>query len=110
MANNLSKTYHKGRYRDRDWAKHLKPFGKRLGNKRFRKTGKNILGEEDPFAPNARRIRIKKKRNQRIKVKITHSWGDGEYRSVEIKTFARLRDAQNSLNRHSVLRYEFLKR
>lgn len=107
MANNLSKTYHKGRYRNREWAKHLKPYGKRQGNKRFRKTGKGVFGEEDLFTPNSRRNTHKKKK-KRIKVKITYFWY-GEIQTTETKTFATLRDAQNSINRHSVLKHEFLK-
>jgi len=110
MAYNLNKTYHKGNYRNGQWAKHLKPFGKREGNKRFRQTGKHIFGEEDPFAANTHRnIYKKKKRKKQIKVKIKHYWY-GEIVTTETKTFATLRDAQNSINRHSVISYEFLKR
>lgn len=39
---NLNKTYHKGKYRGGEWAKHLRPFLKWLGNKRWRKDGKEI--------------------------------------------------------------------
>ena len=40
--NNLNKTYHKGKYRGGEWAKHLRPFLKKLGNKRWRKEGKKF--------------------------------------------------------------------
>lgn len=39
---NLNKTYHKGKYRSGEWAKHLRPYLKRVGNKRWRKDGKDI--------------------------------------------------------------------
>ena len=109
MANNLGKTYHKGHFRNGEWAKHLRPYGKRQGNKRFRKTGRNILGEEDPFATHSQRNTVKKKKRKRIKVKITYTWF-GDIKTTQIRTFASLRDAQNSINRHNVIKYEFLKR
>jgi len=38
----MKNIYNKGRYRSREWAKHLRPFLKRTGNKKWRKTAKNI--------------------------------------------------------------------
>ncbi|MDX8570351.1 hypothetical protein OZ666_01570 [Elizabethkingia sp. HX QKY] len=43
--------YNKGRFRSREYAKHLRPFLKRIGNKRWRKTRlreiKNQLRDEN---------------------------------------------------------------
>ncbi|MGV6829667.1 MAG: hypothetical protein ACWA45_09760 [Flavobacteriales bacterium] len=41
MSNN--NTYHKGRFRNNEWAKHLRPFLKKNGNKRWRKTAKHFI-------------------------------------------------------------------
>ena len=38
--------YNKGRYRNREWAKHLRPFGKRAGNKKWRKAVKSDIAEQ----------------------------------------------------------------
>lgn len=38
----MKNIYNKGKNRDEEWAKHLRPILKRVGNKRFRKTGKNL--------------------------------------------------------------------
>lgn len=105
MTKNLNKIYHKSIFRNDPWAKHQKPYGKRLGNKRFRKTGKGIFGDEDPFATNRT---YKKKPKKRIKVRIKHRWGNG-FTTTEIKTFASIRDAQNSIKRNSVINAHFLK-
>ena len=34
--------YHKGRYRLGEWAKHLRKWRKKKGNRVFRRTGKNL--------------------------------------------------------------------
>jgi hypothetical protein len=34
----MKNIYNKGRYRGYEWAKHLRPWGKRDGNKRFRRS------------------------------------------------------------------------
>lgn len=106
MAKNLNSVYHKGTYRNREWAKHLRPYGKRLGNKRFRKTGKNSLEGEDVFAMQS--YRSYKKKKQKIRVKITYNWAGG-ITTTTLKSFNSKRDAENSIRRHNVVKIEFLK-
>ncbi len=36
----MKNSYNKGKYRNYEWAKHLRKFLKRVGNKRWRKEGK----------------------------------------------------------------------
>lgn len=43
---NLNKIYHKGKFRNGEWAKHLRPFLKKIGNRRWRRTNKKILDHE----------------------------------------------------------------
>ncbi|WP_298899786.1 hypothetical protein [uncultured Psychroserpens sp.] len=65
--NNLNKTYHKGKYRSGEWAKHLRPYLKKVGNKRWRKDGKEIeISETDNIS---QRKTYSTKRH--IKVRIT---------------------------------------
>ena len=42
----MKNSYNKGRFRDGEWAKHLRPWLKRVGNKRWRRTGKNVKDQE----------------------------------------------------------------
>ena len=54
---NLNKIYHKG-YRSGEWAKHLLPFLKRVRNKKWRKTAKNLFEfEEEVRTPKKRRLK-----------------------------------------------------
>ena len=108
MSNSLGNIYHKGCYRNGETAKHLRSFAKKCGNKRFRRTGKNLVAEEDPFSPKSFR-NSKKKKKKRVKVRITHFWHPG-FMTVETKTFESVKAAQNSINRHTVTKYEFIKR
>lgn len=96
--NNLNKTYHKGKYRSGEWAKHLRPYLKKVSNKRWRKTGKNIA-EEEIVRPVHTTIKLKKK----IKVKITFQDHNGKTHS-RINTYKTLRDAKNAMNQAHVIR------
>ncbi len=96
IVNNYNKTFHKGKYRSREWAKHLRPFLKRTGNKRWRKTGLEI--EEDiPLSP------PKKKKPKKIKVKITKSCF-GNIKLTSISKYKNLRDAKNAMKQGNVIR------
>ncbi|MFY0630643.1 MAG: hypothetical protein JXR05_09695 [Flavobacteriaceae bacterium] len=103
MSVNLNSIYHKGRYRNGEWGKHLRPYQKRLGNKRFRKTGKLIVSEIDPHG----RVNFPRKKKRLIKVKIRHKIF-GEATTTEIKRFHSLRDANNAIKRNGVIEAIFL--
>lgn len=105
---NLNKTYHKGYFRNGEWGKHLRPYSKRVGNKRFRQTGKGIFDDEDPFAANTQRGN-KKKPKKRIRARIYYQWKEG-YTTTQTKNFASMRDVQNASNRHNVIKVEIFKR
>lgn len=96
---NLNKTYHKGKFRSYEWAKHLRPFLKRIGNKRFRKTSINL--EEDELV---KYRKSKKRHRKRIKAKITvQKFGDCKLSYY--KSFKTVRDFNNAVNRPNVIRY-----
>ena len=103
MSFNLNSTYHKGRFRNGEWSKHLKPYSKRLGNKKFRKTGRNLDEERDPLA----KIGRYHKKKKTIKIKIKYRYF-GDFTRTEIKKFHSVRDAKNSINRNNVINAAFL--
>ena len=104
MRTNLNTTYHKGRFRCGEWAKHLRPYAKRMGNKRFRKTASSSIEDEtieDGISwPKQRRLK------KSVRVYITASNNGFAY--SRIQKFSSMRDANNSINRSCVIRYRFL--
>ncbi len=100
---NLNKTYHKGRYRSGEWAKHLRPYLKRLGNKRFRKIAVNL---EECEIDKLNRYK-KKVGRRKIKVKLTLKI-HGDSKVSHYKSFRRMKDAHNSVSRPNVIGYQFL--
>jgi len=100
---NLNKTYHKGKFRSGEWAKHLRPYLKRLGNKRFRKTSPTMEDDEFDRFTKAK----KKKARKRIRAKITIRF----YRDNKIsyyKSYRTMRDLENAVNRPNVITYTIL--
>lgn len=104
MRTNLNTNYHKGRFRCREWAKHLRPFPKRIGNKRFRKSALETIEDElrNEFVIWPKKRGIKKN----IKVKITTDSNGNTYSCIE--KYGSLRDLKNSINRPCVIRYKIL--
>ena len=98
---NLNKIYHKGKFRSGEWGKHLSPYLKRVGNKRWRKTGKNNLIEE-PIIIVKRKL-IKKA----IKVRITCKYY-GDHKVTSVSKYRTLQDAKNAINRAHVTSSEIL--
>jgi len=99
---NLNKIYHKGDYRSGEWSKHLRPYLKRVGNKKWRKTGKCLTEYEEIV--NFRKSYIGKKI---IKVRITKLY----YGNIKIKTiskYRKMRDAENAMNQQHVIKAEIL--
>ncbi len=98
---NLNKTYHKGKYRGGEWAKHLRPYLKRLGNKRFRKSAVSLEQSEFERYSRTKKNRINRKT---IRAKITISlFGNSTYSYY--KSYRRKRDLENAVARPNVVRY-----
>ena len=103
--NNLNKSYHKGKYRSGEWSKHLRPYLKRLGNKRWRKDGKNIDNIEEIVVKH----RKKYKSRRLIKVKITKEiYGDLKW--SRITKYRTLRDAENAMKQANIIKAEILEK
>ena len=96
--------YHKGRFRGEERGKHLRPYLKRLENKRFRKAKTEFNYTEDV---NPDRFGKKNLRRQ-IKVKFTIKlFGKTEF--TYIKSYKTLKDARNAINRNNVVKYKIIK-
>ena len=86
----MRNTYNKGRFRNGEWAKHLRPFLKRVGNKRWRGNAKVqiqsglLVSEEVSNKTEFVVKRIPRKQKKTVKVKIT-SKGFG----VEVYSYIR---------------------
>lgn len=104
MRTNLNSIYHKGKFCNGERAKHLRPYGKRTGNKRFRKTGKNNDAE---ITDNLIKWSKQRKTKKSIKVKITY-YCIGDSKSTHIKRFRSIRDAENSMRRNNVIRSKII--
>lgn len=102
---NLNKTYHKGKYRSHEWAKHLRPYLKRVGNKSWRRDGKKIEVNE------LSQLRQRKKHTSKrqIKVRITKRF-HGDSKSTTISKYRTLRDAQNAMKQANVIRAEIIEK
>jgi len=100
---NLNKIYHKSRFRGGEWCKHLRPYLKRAGNKRWRKTGKNLPDSEEPV--HWRKTRAIKKT---ITVRITTMSHCG-CKTTRTEKYRTLRDAENAMKRAHVTQTILLK-
>ncbi|AXT50324.1 hypothetical protein D1818_05575 [Aquimarina sp. BL5] len=102
--NNLNKTYHKGNFRGGEWSKHLRPYLKRVGNKRWRKTGKGLSESEE--LPS---LRGRKTLKKKIVIRITKKfYGDKEF--TRIRKYRNIRDANNAMKRSDAVRAEIIKK
>ena len=99
----MKRVYHKGRYRHREWAKHLRPYLKQQGNKRWRKTATNEIDEQlDTDQPNSTRRRsLTRKNSQRILVQLTLM--ENGRKSKWTKRYHSMRDVQNAIKRNAVV-------
>ena len=83
--------------------KHLRPYLKRVGNKRWRRDGKDI----EVLEVNRVGYRKQYKMRRTIKVRITKKFY-GDIKSTTISRYRTLRDANNAMNQANVLRAEII--
>jgi hypothetical protein len=98
----MTNIYNKGRYRNGEWAKHLRPYLKKMGNHRWRRTARGL--ENIDFDGSDRDI-VQTKREKDIKsiqVKFKmRSIGDWTY-SYTAK-YRSIRSAKDAMNRRHVI-------
>ena len=99
----MKNIYNKGKYRDGEWAKHLRPYLKRIGNKRWRRTSSTIaVNEYDAAISEIISPRTKKRIRKLIEVKFRiRSIGDRTY-SYKQK-YHSLRSAKDAMKRGNVV-------
>lgn len=104
----MKNTYNKGKYRNFEYAKHLRPFLKRVGNKKWR-SGENLVikeeisleqTEENGFVGKSKK---KSDSSSAIKVKITCK-GFNDVTFSRYKKYKTERALNDSSKRNSVLR------
>lgn len=100
---NLNKIYHKGRFRGGEWCKHLRPYLKRTGNKRWRKTGIQLTDSDEPVLCRKKQ-RVKK--NLTVRITTINHCGRKSTRTEKYRT---MRDAENAMKRPHVLQALILK-
>ena len=102
----MKNLYNKGKFRYGEWAKHLRPYLKAKGNKRWRRFAKVQIEKqlEDKAALHKPRKRNKKKKL--IKVRLIYK--NGDFKHKEIRRYRTIRDAQNAMNRPYVAEAEIL--
>lgn len=97
--------YHKGKYRSGEWCKHLRPFLKQVGNKRWRKDGAIEIEDTlrgDEYERSNMQIR-NPKRKKLIKVKYTLESAGG-FKYSYTKTYKTMKQATDALNRNAIIR------
>ena len=100
----MSKTiYNKGEFRGYERAKHLRPYLKRLGNKKWRKTGKDLPIDDTELV----KKRKKRRATKTIEVKITKLSPRGKQKTRKQK-YRTLRAAKNAMNQSSVIKAELI--
>lgn len=96
----MTQIYHEGKYRSGEWCKHLRPYLKRLGNKRWRKDAAVDIADEldeDHLVV----VREKRKKNKPVKVKITRT-SFGGFTSSYTEKYGTLKAAEQAIKRHKV--------
>jgi hypothetical protein len=106
----MKNIYNKGKYRNREWAKHLRPFLKKVGNRKWRIEAKyqiqtDLLIDYQSEQEIEKIVkRIPRKQKKKVKVKITTTEFNGQISSTTRK-FHSLKAMKNSLARNNVLRH-----
>jgi hypothetical protein len=102
----MKNIYNKGRYRNGEYAKHLRPFLKALGNRKWRRTAaveiEQAFDEEIHTNPVKQQKRISRKKKKLIKVKAKEYWFRDLTRTY-VRKYRTLRSAMDSLKRNNII-------
>jgi hypothetical protein len=95
--------YNKGKYRSGEWAKHLRPYLKKQGNRKWRRTARDLgrLTYEDYTVDEVTEIKKKKKRKS-IVVEFKTGTSFGRSFSYRVK-YRSLRAAKDAMKRRKVI-------
>jgi hypothetical protein len=97
----MTNLYNKGKYRGGEWAKHLRPFLKTVGNRRWRRTANGLkalpMEETEEI-----RLKIKTRSKKTIEVKFKlKEWGNKTHSYK--KKYRSLRAAKDAIKRSGVI-------
>jgi len=102
----MKNIYNKGRYRNGEYAKHLRPFLKTNGNRKWRRTAageiKKALVEDNQTNQVNQSKRISRKQKKLIKVKAKKYWFRDLTRTY-VRRYRTLRGAMDSLKRNNII-------
>jgi hypothetical protein len=110
----MKNTYNKGRYRNGEWAKHLRPFLKKLGNRKWRLEGRLqaksvVFLNDEPsleIEQEAEKVskRLPRKQKKKIKVKITTTEFK-EHVKTTVRKYHSSKAVKSAIARNNVVRY-----
>ncbi len=103
----MTKIYNKGYFRCREWAKHLRPFLKKQGNRRWRKYAEDEINHELYDSVKTAGITKQRQRSKVVKVKfVIRGFGETTYRfSSKYRT---LKAAKDAISRNNVVKAEIV--
>ena len=98
----MTNIYNKGRYRSGEWAKHLRPYLKKQGNRRWRRTARDLesLAYAESAGDEVTKINRKKKKSIEVKFKIRTSFDRSYSYRARYRT---LRAAKDAMKRKQVI-------
>lgn len=97
----MTNIYNKGTYRNGEWAKHLRPFLKRTGNQKWRRTASK---EVDEALEVSATTYPKQKRKQTKAIMILFKvYSHGDKTSKYTARYRTLKDAQKAMTRNRVI-------
>jgi hypothetical protein len=109
----MKNIYNKGRYRNGEYAKHLRPFLKTNGNRKFRRTAKNEIENANSEMleiefQESKRIARKLKKEITVKAK-KYSFNKNLVRTY-IKKYRTMRGALDSLKQNNIIEGKIISR
>lgn len=104
----MTNVYNKGRYRSGEWAKHLRPFLKTIGNRRWRRTANNLMNLDLASDNETINLKTRSKSKKTIEVKFRlKSIGEKTY-SYRAK-YRNMRAANDAMKRNNVIDAQIIK-
>lgn len=101
----MKRIYHKGRFRCGEWGKHLRPYCKKVGNRRYRRTAKADI--ESHVSDSVLSVKPENRRKRVVIVKYTHVSPRG-VKVTRVRKFVKVRDAHNALSKPGVYNVTFI--
>lgn len=102
----MRNTYNKGNFRNGEWAKHLRAEGKKLGNRKWRRTAGTEIDEQIEQNETLLKNKSLFRKKKTILAKYNIVFFNTKW--TRVKKYANLRDARNVMNRPNVSNFKIL--